>query len=88
VGAGQDGHAKNIPQGGITNNLNFAKYSSLRLPLVLHVIGDQGDLDAHISNPALCYPTKKAFHSDQVLFDTTTLLGSPFASLALAPLGG
>jgi hypothetical protein len=37
VGTGQDGHAKNTPQGGMTNNLNFAKYSSLPLPLVPHV---------------------------------------------------
>jgi hypothetical protein len=88
VGAGQDGHAKNTPQGGITNNLNFTQYSSLPLPLVPHVIGDQGDLDAHISNPALCHPMKKAFHGDQALLDTATLLGSTFASLALAPLGG
>ena len=72
----------------INNDPNVAKYSSLPLPLVPHVIGDQGDLDAHISNPALCHPMKKAFHGDQALLDTATLLGSTFASLALAPLGG
>jgi hypothetical protein len=88
VGAGQDGHAKNTPRGGITNDSNVAKYSSLPLPLVLPVIGDQGDLDAHISNPALRHPTKKAFRGDQALLDTAALLGSTFASLASAPLGG
>jgi hypothetical protein len=52
VGTRQDGHAKIAPQGGITNNLNSAQYSSLPLPPVPHVIGDQGDLDAHTSNLA------------------------------------
>ncbi len=87
VGAGQDGHAKITPQGGITNDLNFAQFPSLLLPLIPHVIGDQGDLCAHISNPALHHPTKKAFHGDQALLDTAALLGPTFASLASAPLG-
>jgi hypothetical protein len=88
MGTGLDGHGKNTPQGGITNNLNFANYSLLPLPLLPHVIGDQGDLDAHISNPALHHPAKKAFRGDQALLDTAALLGSTYASLALAPLGG
>ncbi len=88
VGAGQDGHANNTPQGGITNDLNFAKYSSLSLPFVPHVICDQGDFNAHISNPALRHPIKKAFCGDQALLDTAAFLDSTFASLALAPLGG
>jgi hypothetical protein len=58
VGAGQDWHTMNNPRGGITNDPNVAKYSSLPSPLVPPVIGDQGDLNAHISNPALCHPTK------------------------------
>jgi hypothetical protein len=41
VGAGQDRHAKNTPQGGITNDPNVAKYSSLLLPPVPPLIGDQ-----------------------------------------------
>jgi hypothetical protein len=45
-------------------------------------------INAHISNPALCHLTKKVFHGDQALLDTTALLGSTFASLASAPLGG
>ncbi len=40
-------------------NLNFAKYSPLPFPLVPPVIGDQGDLDAYISDPALRHPTRK-----------------------------
>jgi hypothetical protein len=88
MGTGQDGHAKIAPRGGITNDLNFSQYSSLPLPLVTYVIGDQGDLDAHISDPALHYPTKKVLRGDQALLDTAALLGSTFASLALAPLGG
>ncbi len=88
VGAGQDGHAKNTPQGGITNDPNVVKHSSLPLPLVPPLTSDQGDLDSHISNPALGHPTKKSFHGDQALLDTAALLGSTFASLAMAPLGG
>ncbi len=88
MGAGQDGHAKNTPQGGITNDPNVAKYSSLLLPLVPPLIGDQGDFDSHIRNSALCHPKKKAFHGDQALLDITALLGSTFASFALAPLFG
>jgi hypothetical protein len=88
VGTGQDGHAKNTPRGGITNGPNVAKYSSLSVPLVPPLIGDQGDFDSHISNPALCHPTKKAFCSDQALLDTATLLGSTFATLASTPPGG
>jgi hypothetical protein len=88
VGAGWDGNAKNTPQGGITNDPNVAKYSSLPFPLVPPVIGDQGDLNAHISNPALLHLMKKAFHGDQALLDTAALLSSTFASLDLAPLGG
>ncbi len=68
--------------------MDFAWYPTLPLPLFPHVIGDQGDLDDHISNPALRHLTKKAFHGDQASLDTATLLGSTFASLALAPLGG
>ncbi len=67
MGAGRDGHAKNTPRGGTTNNPKVAKYSSLPLPLVPPVIGDQGDLDAHISNLALRHPTKEAFRGDQAL---------------------
>ncbi len=52
------------------------------------MIGDQGNLDAHISDSALRHPTKKASCGDQALLDTAALLGSTFASLALAPLGG
>jgi hypothetical protein len=88
MGAGQDGHAKNTPRGGITNDPNVTKYSSLPLPLIPPVIGDQGDLVAHISNPAMRHPTKEAFLGDQALLDTTAFLGSTFATLALAPLGG
>ncbi len=89
VSAGQDRHAKNTPQGGITNDPNIAKYSSLPLPLIPPlIVSDQGDFDSHISNPALRHPTKKAFHGDQALLDTAALSGSTFASLALAPLGG
>ncbi len=55
-------------------------------PLVPHVIGDQGDVGAHIIDPALHHPTKKVFRSDQALLDTAALSGSTFASLALAPL--
>ncbi len=73
---------------GITNDLNFAQYSSLTLPLVPHVKGDQGDLDAHISNLAPHHPTKKVFRGDRALLDTTAFLGSTSASLVLAPLGG
>ncbi len=89
-GAGQDGHAKNTPQRGITNDPNVAKYSSLRLPIpfVSPLIGNQGDFDSHISNTALRYPTKKAFCGDQASLDTAALLGSTFASLALDPVGG
>jgi hypothetical protein len=52
------------------------------------VIGDQGDFDAHISDPALCHPVKKVFHGDQAWLDTFALLGSTFSCLASAPLGG
>jgi hypothetical protein len=83
-----DGHAKTAPQGGITNNLNFSQCFSLPLPFVPYVIDDQGDLNDHISNPALCHPTKKAFHGNQALLDTAALFDSTFTSLALAPLGG
>ncbi len=86
MGTELDGHAKNTPQIGITNNLNVAKYSSLPLPLIPLVIDDQEDIDGHISNPALRYPTKKAFHGDQASLDTAALLGSTFASFALALL--
>jgi hypothetical protein len=57
VGTGQDGHAKNTPQGGITNNLNFAKYSSLPLPLVPHVMGDQ----CSHQQPSSVPPDKESF---------------------------
>ncbi len=87
LSAGQDGHAKNTPQGGITNNSNEAKYSSLPLSLIFPGIGDQGDLDPYISNPALHHPTKKAFRGDQALSDTAAFSSSTSASLALAPLG-
>jgi hypothetical protein len=74
VGAGQDGHAKNTPLGGITNNLNFAQCFSLPSPFVPHGMGDQGDLDTHISNLALRHLKKKAFHGDQAWLDTAALL--------------
>jgi hypothetical protein len=82
VGDRQDGHAKIAPQGGITNNLNFAQKSSLTLPLVPRVIGDQGDLDTHISDPALYHLIKKAFRGDQALLDIAAFSGPTFASLA------
>jgi hypothetical protein len=85
LGAGQDGHAKNTPQGGITTNPNEGKFSSLPLSLIPPGIGDQGDLNPYISNPTLHDPTK--IHGDQAFLDTATLLSSISASLALAPLG-
>ncbi len=88
MGAGQDRHAKNTPEGGITNDPNVAKYSSLPLPLLSPVIGDQGDLRAHINNLAMHHPTNKAFRGDQASLDTTALSGFTFASLTLDPLGG
>jgi hypothetical protein len=50
-------------------------------------IGDQGDLDAYTSNPALHHPTKKALDGDQASLDTAALSSSNSACLALAPLG-
>jgi hypothetical protein len=88
VGAGRDGYAKNTPWGEITNNPNDAKYSSLPLSFLPPLIGDQGNLDTYISNPALRQLTKKAFRGGQALLDIAALLSSSSASLALAPLGG
>ncbi len=82
MGAGQDGNAKNTPRGEITNNPNNDKYSSLLLSLVPPFIGNQGDLDAYISNPALHQPTKKAFHGGQALLITAVLLTSTAVSPA------
>jgi hypothetical protein len=67
---------------------NDAKYSSLPLSLVPPFVGDQGDLDAYIGDPALRKPTKKAFRGGQALLVTAALLTSSSASLVLAPLGG
>jgi hypothetical protein len=79
VGAGQNGDAKNTPQGEITNYPNDDKYSSLLLSLIPPFIGNQGDLDAYISNPALCQPTKKAFRRSQALLVTAALFDSTSA---------
>jgi hypothetical protein len=86
LGAGQDGHAKNTPQGGITANPNEGKYSSLPLSLIPPGIGDQGDLNPYISNP-MRHLTKKAFRGDQAFLDTAALLSSTSALLASAPFG-
>jgi hypothetical protein len=88
VGAGQDGNAKNTPQGFITKDPSDAKYSSLPLSFVCLFVGDQGYLDAYIGNSALHKPTKKAFCGGQTLLVTTALLTSSSTSLVLAPLGG
>ncbi len=82
VSAGQDGHAKNTPRRDIFKNPNDAKNSSLPSSLVPPFVGDQGDLNAYISNPALRQPTKKAFRGGQALFVTTTLPTSISASPA------
>ncbi len=87
VGAGQDGHAKNTPRGDITKILNDAKYSSLPLSLVPPFIGDQGDLDAYIGDPASRQLTTKAFRGGQASLVTVALSTSASASLVLAPLG-
>ncbi len=82
VGAGQDGNAKNTPQVEIPKNPNNDKYSSLLSSLIPPFIGDQGDLDAYISNPAMRQPTKKAFHGSQASCVTTALSISISASPA------
>jgi hypothetical protein len=82
VGTGQDCNAKNTPRGEITNNPNNDKYSSLLSSLISPFIGNQGDLDAYISNPALHQPTKKAFCGSQALFVTAALSTSTSASSA------
>jgi hypothetical protein len=82
VGAGQDGNAKNTLQGEITNNLNDDKYSSILSSLAPPFIGNQGDVDAYISNPALRQPTKKAFCRSQASLVTVALLTSTSASPA------
>ncbi len=87
VGAGQDGHAKNSPQGNITKDLDDAKYPSLPLSLVFPFVGDQGVLDAHIGNAVLCKPTNTVFCSGQALLSTPALSTFPFTSLVLTPLG-
>ncbi len=82
VVAGRDGNAKNTPQGEITNNPNNDKYSSLLPSLAPPFIGNQGDLDACISNPALRQPSKKAFHGSQASFITAALSTSTSVSPA------
>jgi hypothetical protein len=77
-----DGQAKNTSRGDITKDPNDDKYSSLPLSLVPSFIGNQGDLDAYISNPALHQPTKKAFRGSQASLVTTVLLTSTSASPA------
>jgi hypothetical protein len=74
VGAGQDGNAKNTQQGEITNNPNNDKYSTLLISLVPPFIGNQGDSNAYISNPAMRQPTKKAFCGSQASCVTAALL--------------
>jgi hypothetical protein len=61
VGTGQDGHAKNTPQGNITQDPDDAKYPSLPLSLVSPFAGDQEVLDAHIGDPVLRKPTNTFF---------------------------
>ncbi len=87
MGAGQVRHAENTPRGDITNNPNDAKYSSLPSSFAPPLIGDQRDLDAYISNPALRKQTKKAFRCGQPSLDTAAHSSFTSASLALAPLG-
>jgi hypothetical protein len=82
VVAGQDGYAKYTSQGDITKDLNDNKYSFLPLSLVPPFIGNQGDLDAYISDPALCKPTKRAFCGGQTLLVTAALSTSTSTSPA------
>ncbi len=85
VGTGQDGHAKNTPQGNITKDLDDAKCLSLPLSFVSPFVGDQEVFDAHTGNPVLRKPTNCG---GQALISTTALLTSTSNSLVLAPLGG
>ncbi len=66
----------------MTNNLNNDKDSSLLSSLGPPFIGNQGDLDAYISNPAMSQPTKKAFRGSQASCVTTALSTSTSASPA------
>jgi hypothetical protein len=45
-----------------------------------HFIGDQGNVDAYISNPALCQPKKNAFCRSQASLVTAALLTPTSAS--------
>ncbi len=85
AGTGRNGLSQNIPRGDITKNPNDSSSPPLSLAppsLFPPPLGNGGDLDAYIRDPASRQPTKKSFSGIHASLVTAALLTSSSASPA------
>ncbi len=83
AGTGCNGLSQNIPRVDITKNLNDSSSPPISLAppsLFPPPLGNGGDLNAYIGNPASCQPTEKSFRGIHTSLVTAAFLVSSSAS--------